>query len=165
MDTPRLYIETSIVSYLAADTSRHPATLRNQQAMHVWWNTRRDRYALYTSVVVEQEAAQGNPIIAQRRLALLAPLPLLALNAEVGSIAEDLRRGVPFPPRAETDALHIALAAVHGMAYLLTWDRSHIANPRLRARIERVRVRWGLELPILCTPGELLGGQPCGIPS
>jgi hypothetical protein len=156
MDKPTLYIETSIVSYLAADPSRHPVTARNQRLTHEWWNTRRQEHALHTSKFVVDEAADGDRVMAQRRLALLSGIPLLASE---GTVAEELAgalvRGVPLPPRAHADAMHVALASVHGMAYLLTWNCKHIANPRLRARMTQVLAAWGFTVPVLCTPAEL----------
>jgi predicted nucleic acid-binding protein len=157
MDKPSVYIETSIVSYLAADPSRHPVTLRNQQLTHEWWNTRRDEYELQTSAIVKAEAMQGNPVLAQRRLTLLSNLGLLSADEDVHALAEQLRRNVPLPPKADTDALHIALAAVYGVTYVLTWNCKHIANPRLLSRIERICASHGSKVPRLCTPLELLG--------
>jgi predicted nucleic acid-binding protein len=158
MDKPSVYIETSIVSYLAARPSRDAVTLRNQRLTHEWWNTRREDYALHTSAIVKAEATQGNPVVAQRRLTLLSSLPLLSADEDVHALAEQLRRNVPLPPKAHTDALHIALAAVYGVTYVLTWNCKHIANPRLLSRMERICASCGSRVPRLCTPLELLGG-------
>ena len=156
MDTPSVYIETSIVSYLAADPSRHPVTLRNQQLTHEWWNTRREQYALFTSEFVLDEAAEGNPQLAQRRLALLAPIQLLDVEVmEAEQFANELQIRVPMPPQAYADAMHIAAAAIRGMAHVLTWNCKHIANPRLHPRIRRVCESLGYNLPVLCTPADL----------
>ncbi|HEU4881225.1 MAG TPA: type II toxin-antitoxin system VapC family toxin [Longimicrobium sp.] len=159
MDRPTLYIETSIVSYLAADPSRHPVTLRNQQLTHRWWNTRRQDYALFTSKFVVDEVARGDPGVAQQRLALLTPLAMLASEPAVLEFAEALQRFVPLPVQAREDAFHIATAAVNGMTYLLTWNCKHIANPRLGPRIERICSSWGYSKPMLCTPEEMLRGE------
>ena len=158
MDKQSVYIETSIISYLAADPSRHPVTLRNQQLTHAWWETRRDEYDLHTSAIVKAEAMQGNPVLAQRRLALLSSLPLVSAGENVHALAEQLRKNVPRPPRADTDALHIALGAVYRVTYVLTWNCKHIANPKLLPRIERICASHGAQVPRLCTPLELLGG-------
>jgi predicted nucleic acid-binding protein len=157
MDRPTLYIETSVVSYLASRPSRDPVTLRNQQLTHTWWNTRRHKYALFTSQTVLDEAAAGDPQMALARLSLLSSLPILRIHAEALALAEALRLRIPLPPQAAEDAVHIALGAHHGMAYLLTWDSKHIANPRLRSRIEQICLSRGLRVPRLCTPGEMLG--------
>lgn len=154
MDKPTVYIETSIVSYLAARPSRDPVTARNQRLTHEWWNTHRHRYALYTSEFVLKEAARGDPLISQQRLAWLAPIPLLASLPEAANLATELARRVPLPSRASEDALHIAIAALSGMACVLTWDRKHIANPRLRTRFEHVCAARGVQVPLLRTPGD-----------
>lgn len=62
------------------------------------------------------------------------------------------------PPKAEIDALHIAVAAVNGIDYLLTWNCAHIANAVMRPRIEQACRENGFEPPVICTPPELLGG-------
>ncbi|HEU0300190.1 MAG TPA: type II toxin-antitoxin system VapC family toxin [Longimicrobium sp.] len=159
MDKPTVYIETSIVSYLAASPSRHPVTARNQRLTHEWWNTHRHRYALYTSTLVADEARSGDPVLARHRLALLQPIPRLEPEREeVRDLARELRAYVPLPANAHADALHIALAAVEKRAYLLTWDSRHIANPRLHTRIEKVCEARGFTMPVLCTPREMKGG-------
>jgi predicted nucleic acid-binding protein len=157
MDKPSVYIETSIVSYLAARPSRDPVTLRNQRLTHEWWNEHRERYALYTSDAVIEEAAIGDPLMAQQRLLLLTGLDLLRVRDDSTVLADELRRVLRLPARAATDALHIALAAVYGMGYVLTWNCRHIANPALRPRMERTCNWYGYMLPVLTTPRQLMG--------
>lgn len=157
MDKPSVYIETSIVSYLAARPSRDPLTLRNQQLTHEWWNTQRERYALFTSKLVVDEAAGGDPAMALLRLSLLSGIQLLEVDEEITTLAQTLMKEAGLPERATPDALHIATAAVRGMAYLLTWNCAHIANPALRFRLERTCLRHGHGLPLLCTPETRMG--------
>ena len=87
---------------------------------------------------------------------MLAEVPLLEVTAAAESLAAALLEEVPLPQKAATDALHIAVAAVNGVEYLLTWNCRHIANPALRPRIESVCRRMGFEPPVICTPQELL---------
>lgn len=61
-----------------------------------------------------------------------------------------------FPPKAVFDATHLAIAAVNGMSYLLTWDCSHLANASLRPLMERVCAKAGYRCPVICTPEQLL---------
>lgn len=157
MDRPTVYIETSIVSYLAAHPSRDPVTAANQRLTHAWWNERRQDYALFTSPMVLEEAAAGDPQMAQARLALLAGMERLPRHAEVALLSNDVYRTAHLPPRARTDAVHIAYAAVHRVEYLLTWNCRHIANPALKLRLERACRLRGYDLPVLCTPELLLG--------
>ena len=126
----------------------------HQQITREWW-ARRDGFDLYSSRLVVQECQAGDAQAAADRLAALAGIPLLEQGAEVAELAEALVRGVPLPPKAGADALHIATAAVHGMQYLLTWNCTHIANAVMRPRIEAVCRAAGFEPPLICTPEEL----------
>jgi hypothetical protein len=110
---------------------------------------------LYSSRLVVTECQAGDPVAAAERLAELAGIPLLEQTPEAATLAEALLRGVPLPERAAADALHIAIAAVHGVEYLLTWNCTHIANVTLRPRIEAVCRASGFEPPLICSPEEL----------
>ncbi|WP_206107893.1 PIN domain-containing protein [Paludisphaera rhizosphaerae] len=115
---------------------------------------------MFSSRLVVQECQAGDPQAAADRLAALAGILLLEQTSEAAVLAEALVRGVPLPERAAADALHIAIAAVHGMDYLLTWNCTHIANVILRPRIEASCRESGFEAPLICTPEELPAGGP-----
>ena len=87
---------------------------------------------------------------------MLADLPQLGVTDAVQHLAQALLTHVPLPPNAQVDALHIAVATVHGMDYLVTWNCTHIANAILRHRIKVVCCAEGYTLPIICTPQEPL---------
>ncbi len=82
---------------------------------------------------------------------------MLEVTAAVQELARKFISSTPLPPRAAPDALHIALAAYHGMDYLLTWNCAHLANAELRPRVERASRALGYRPPVLCTPAELMG--------
>jgi len=105
--------------------------------------------------LVLREVTVGNPTMAQRRLRIVRELPVLALTAEATAVAEQFMKNGPLPPKAEVDALHIGVAAVHGIEYLLTWNCRHIANARTRSQIESICRNMGYEPPVMCTPEEL----------
>ena len=58
---------------------------------------------------------------------------------------------------ADRDAAHIALATVHRMDVLLSWNCRHIANPAIQLRLRRLAERSGWALPAICTPYEMIG--------
>jgi hypothetical protein len=153
---PTLYIETSIISYLAARPSRDLVTAAHQQLTSEWWSSRRAAFRLHVSELVIQEAGDGDADAAQQRLVLLAGIPVIAASAEALELAKALVSNRIVPTAAEADALHIAIAATSGMDYLLTWNCRHIANAQIRARIEAFTRQRGIEPPILCTPEELM---------
>ena len=154
---PTVYVETSIISYLAAHPSRDLVTAARQQITHTWWLARRPEFMVFASQVVLDEAAAGDPQAAGRRMKLLEGVPLLDLTPEVADLAAALITRLPLPQRAGADAAHIAVAARHGVNFLLTWNCAHIANAELRPRIERICREQGYSVPVLCTPDELMG--------
>ncbi|GCA77324.1 hypothetical protein MiTe_04177 [Microcystis aeruginosa NIES-2520] len=101
---------------------------------------------------------QGDVVIASQRLEILANLSLLDLNQAVLDLAEQFLERSNLPAKADIDAVHIATATVHGMDYLLTWNCKHIANAQIQGKLAEISLDFGYELPILCTPYELLGG-------
>jgi len=151
-----VYLETTVIGYLAMRVSSVLRIAANQQTTRDWWDNQRARFDVFVSRFVVQECSQGDPVAAQERLVYLEGIPLLQVPDEADSLAESLLAGVPLPESAATDALHIAVAAVNGIEYLLTWNCKHIANPCLRPRIERVCRDIGYEAPVICTPQELL---------
>jgi len=153
---PKVYLETTIVSYLTARPSRDLITAAHQQITQQWWETQRARFDLFVAPPVMQEAQAGDPEAAARRVAALHGIPLLALSAEAAGLAQALIEQGPLPDSAVVDALHIAIATVNGIHYLLTWNCTHIANAAIRSDIEDVCRARGYEPPVICTPEELL---------
>jgi predicted nucleic acid-binding protein len=154
----RVYIETSIVSYLTARPSRDLIVAGHQQLTHDWWQHRRPLFDIFVSELVIQEAGRGDAEIAAKRLAVLEDVSQLEIRADAVELSRALLTRGPLPSKAAADALHIAIAAVHGVEYLLTWNCKHIANAEMRPMIERVCREQGFEPPVLCTPEELMGG-------
>jgi len=155
---PKVYIETSIPSYLAARISNDLRVAANQNTTIEWWETRRPDFELFISEFVIVEASLGNAESAQKRLEIIGNIPKLSVNESVRVLAKALISNGPIPANAEVDAYHIAVAAVNGIEYLLTWNCTHIANAIMRPKIEEVCRRQGFEPPIICTPLELMEG-------
>lgn len=152
---PKVYIETSVPSYLTAWRSRDLVVAGNQETTREWWERRSD-FELYISEFVIQEVSSGDFRAATDRLKSLDGIPEIEITEEVAVIAERLLLEASLPNKARVDALHIATAAIGGMDYLLTWNCAHIANPAFRFKIESVIRTFGYEPPIICTPQELL---------
>lgn len=157
MPTGRVYVETTIASYLAARPTRDIVAAARQELTHEWWQTRRQAFDLFISQVVINEASLGDADAAARRLAYFEGLPLLDISGEVEEVAADLLRAGAMPTRAANDALHLAAAGVHGVDYLLTWNFRHLANAELAGAYREVFIARGYEPPMICTPEELMG--------
>ncbi len=157
-----VYVETSILSYLAARPSRDLLAAGHQQMTHEWWNTRRAQFDVYISPLVDQEARRGDPDAARRRVEALGDLRTLEIVDEAYDLAAALIAEGALPPTAADDATHIALAAVHGMDYLLTWNCRHIDNAETKPIIRSVCTAHRYSCPEICTPEELMGDQDEG---
>lgn len=156
----RVYIETTIVSYLTARPSRDVVIAGHQQVTHEWWDTRSLNYELCVSQLVLNEAAAGDSQAAQERLMVLQPMLVLETTSEALDLAKELLRAGALPATAADDAIHISVAAAKAIPFLLTWNCRHLANATTRPVIEAVCTAKGFKAPIICTPEELLGAKP-----
>jgi hypothetical protein len=154
---PKLYLETTVPSYLTAWPSRDLIRAGHQQITREWWRTRRGDFEIFVSQFVLDEAAAGDTEAARDRLEALKDFPLLDITPGVDELAAAFIKSLALPPKAVTDAAHIAVAALHGMHFLLTWNCTHIANAEMAVAIEEVCGENGLACPVICTPEELMG--------
>jgi len=153
---PKVYIETTIISYLAARPSRDLIVAGHQQVTHEWWQTSRHNFAMVSSQLVLRETGAGNPEAAEARLAFLAGLTLLEITEEALTLAQCLLQTKAIPQDFPEDALHVAVAVVNGIEYLLTWNYKHLANASMRSKIEATCRELGYDAAIICTPEELM---------
>ena len=158
--TPTVYIETSIVSYLRQRPSSQVVMAARQLLTHQWWNEQRGHYELVSSQYVLEEASAGDPKLAAERLQLLAGIPLLPLDPQIGIISREIMSRAILPPKAAIDSLHIAIAAYHRIQYFLTWNCKHIANAKIMPRIHEVLTDLMIPIPIICTPEEMVDNDP-----
>ena len=156
MSLPKLYLETTIPSYLTARRSRDLRLAAHQEVTEEWWSDHRREYDLYISDFVLDEAGDGDAEFAVSRLATLAGIPSLDVTEEVDELAGRLLSGELIPAKAAQDAFHVAVSAVHGMDFLLTWNCKHINNVNIIRRMERICAEAGFACPVICSPDELL---------
>jgi predicted nucleic acid-binding protein len=154
---PALYLETTIPSYLASRPSRDLIVAARQQMTLEWWLRRRADFRLFISQIVLDEAGEGDRDAAAARLSAIEAVPLLAVNEDVIALTQALLSRRVVPRKAARDASHIAVAAVHGIQFLLTWNCTHLANAEIFEPVGAVCAGEGYRCPVICTPAELLG--------
>ncbi len=152
----KIYIETTIISYLTARPSRDIIIAAHQQITDEWWQTQRHLFDLYASQLVVREAGAGDEEYAQKRLNALKEAEYLEISENALSLAKILVEKGAVPQKAAEDALHISVAVVNGLDYLISWNCKHIANARMRRKINQVCLSSGYEPIIICTPEELM---------
>ena len=152
----RIYIESTIPSYVVARPARDLLQAARQQLTRDWWDLKRDKHELFTGQLVLDEIAFGEPEMAKRRLELVADITLLESTEEARKLTRSIMDSRLLPAKAEGDGAHIALATVHKMDILLTWNCRHIANAFIRGRLRQLIGTCGYSTPTICTPEELL---------
>ncbi len=152
-----VYLETSYISYLVSQPSRDLLVAAHQQTTHEWWNTRHNEFECFISQVVIDEASAGNPSEASKRIEIIQNFPALEFTDEAESLAIAILTSGKFPHNANRDAAHIAIAAANDIDYLLTWNCKHLANAQIIRKISAVCNSEGFNMPVICTPEELMG--------
>ena len=152
----RIFVETTIPSYLVARPARDVIQLARQQTTRDWWERCRGEHELFTSQIVLDEAGAGDAALARARLELLAPLSLLEISEPVLAFARNIIDGGLLPPDADRDAAHIATATIHRLDALLSLNFRHLVNVSIQTRLRRLALREGYDLPAICTPEELM---------
>ena len=159
-----VYGETSVISYLVGWLNRNDLQVAaHQEITRRWWALGRDDFELFASVVVVDEASDGDPVLAAERLRFLQDVSLLRVTDAAHRLKRELLRRTQIPQKAENDALHIAVAAVHGMDLMATWNCRHSANALILPLVYEVCRGEGYEPPLICTPHELLGENDDGV--
>jgi predicted nucleic acid-binding protein len=156
---PKVYIETSVISYLTARASRDVVVAGHQQATQTFWERLESEFDPFVSSLVVDEAEKGDVVLAAQRLAVIENFPVIENSRKAEVLAEEIIKGRGIPKEYPEDALHIALAAMAGMNFVVTWNFSHINNPFTRIVIRQIVENAGYSCPELVSPDELLGDK------
>lgn len=158
MGHKRVYIETSIISYLTARKSRDLLTAAWQKVTREFWDNHRHHYQSLTSQLVVEECGMGDADAAQRRLLALRGIAEIDITDSAKYLAAEIIAQGGVPRKAKIDALHIAIAASANVDYLLTWNCRHIDNPATKPKVRTICLACGFAYPEICTPFEITEG-------
>lgn len=151
-----VYIETTVISYYAARRTRDLIAAAHQEITLEWWEKALPLFEPYVSQIVFDEITRGDTKAAQGRLAAVKGFGVLEMMPEVATLADTYFAALEIPDKARNDSYHLALAVYHGMDYLVSWNCTHITAGRVRAIVETINDKKGLDTPIICTPEELM---------
>ena len=151
-----IYLETTVVSYYSSKNSRDIIVLAHQEITHEWWPKALKRYDIFISEIVIEEASAGDADAARKRLEILKGFSHLELNHAVEKMAQVYVEKLKIPPKALRDAVHLAVASVHSVDYLVTWNCAHIANGEVIKKLMQINSSFGITTPVICTPEELM---------
>ncbi len=153
----RIYVESTIPSYLASRPARDLLQAARQQITMQWWNFHSKQHELFTSQIVLDEISAGEPAMARKRNELVVKIPILDLTDEAVELTEVILSSGLLPKTADRDAAHIALASVHQMDILLSWNCRHITNGAVQVGLRPPSRFFEIRAPVLCTPDEMIG--------
>jgi predicted nucleic acid-binding protein len=152
----KLYLETSVISYYTARPSRDLILLAHQEITRQFWEKALNDFEVFISQAIVDEISKGDREASERRMALIKGFSYLAINENVEKLAELYMKRLGLPPKAYSDAIHIAVACNHDIDYLATWNCSHIANGVIIKRVMKINSSEGKKTPVICTPEELV---------
>jgi len=153
---PRLYIESSVISYYTSRPSRDLIAAGHQQITQQWWSQQLSRYEPYISEVVHEEISRGDATAVALRQRAVEGFARLTVTPDVTRLARKYYAALDLPDKARLDALHLALAVQNGMDYLVSWNFAHIVGARPRSIVQKINYRMKVETPVICTPEELV---------
>jgi predicted nucleic acid-binding protein len=153
---PSVYIESSVISYYSSKPSRDLIVAAHQQITTEWWESSLPNFDAYISQVVLDEIRQGDTVAADRREKSVEPFAVLEMRPDIAKLAYEYFSEIKLADKKRADSFHLALAAWHGIDYLVSWNCIHIASARVRKIVERINEKHGIDTPVICTPEELM---------
>ena len=153
---PRVYIESTVVSYLVARSSSNPILAARQKASQQLWEDYADRFEFVISRIVRDEIQQGDATAAHQRIEITSHLTVLENLPEIDILVQKLLDSGAVPRNSRPDAQHIAIATVHSVEYLVSWNHKHIVNEHKREHIKQICQEAGFQPTVICTPTQLM---------
>lgn len=153
---PSVYLEPTVISHLVARPSGQKTLADWQRASRQLWEDYADRFEFVISNLVRNEIDRGDAIPAKQRLEIISLLPVLEISEDAIILAEKLLDTGAVPINSGPDAQHIAIATVHNIEYLVSWNHKHIVNEYKREHIKKVCQGAGFKPTILYTPIQLM---------
>jgi predicted nucleic acid-binding protein len=152
---PRIYVETSVISYLAARPSADAINATRQHFSYQLWQKREQAQLLVSDAVIA-EVQIGDAETVRNRMVYCNSLALLDVHPQAEALAEHLLCKKAVPAKAFTDAVHIAMAALHEIRFIASWNFRHIVGAVARRNIELALTQEGVYVPVIATPEEIL---------
>ena len=148
-------METSFFS-ACVSTRTSPQAIGWRASSLEWWRNERPKHDLFVSGEVIDELSRPTFPKSDEALDMVRGLTLLSITSEVKDLAEVLVKERIMPrPAISGDAVHVAVATIHQMNYVLSWNVKHLVNENKRTHLAVICMRLGLVPPLIYTPDML----------
>ena len=151
----KVYLDTTIPSYIIAKPSRDIILLSHQELTKEWWKESKDNYELFISDIVVIEVEEGDKDYAKKRRDLLSGITVLENNSEIEVLVKQYMNHFHFPDKLYRDMYHVAFAVYYNIDFLLTWNFTHLNNAHFKVQLHRFNQKIGYNIPEICSPEEL----------
>jgi len=155
----RLYLETTIISYLVHKPGRNAKARYHHEMAKRWWERRLAKYSVVTSESLLDELEADGIALPRTVQSELERLPRLSLTPKASALAKAILSQNALPAVAERAARHIAMAAVHRIRFLVSLDYCHIANANNWRNLEAGCRSLGHKCPAIGTPPQFMGAD------
>lgn len=152
--TPKMYIETSVFNFFFTDD----APERRKDTLTLFEEIRRGKYAPYTSSYVLDELRAAPEPKRSKMLELAAGHGMIILQSdeEARRLADIYVREGIIPQKYFLDALHIAMAAVRDLDFIVSYNFKHIVKRKTVIMTEAINVREGYKKIGIFSPTEVI---------
>jgi hypothetical protein len=159
MDKPKIYLETTMFSFFYEKRTAPPYLELKAEVHRVFELIKAGEYEAYTSPYALREI--NNETNQEKRekmkaLCFACGAVMLPITKEVERLAGLYVQEGAVSSAWETDAAHIAVAAVNGLDFIVSLNFTHIVRPWTIERIRRVNRRKNYQGIGIYKPAEVL---------
>jgi predicted nucleic acid-binding protein len=156
MPKKRIYLDTSVVSYLRQED----APEKMSETLEFWDLLRRGRYEVFISDVTVLELSK---CLEPKRTELFALLSEIDYNeiettghAGVAELSIAIAQQKLLPEKSVNDRLHIAAAIMSGCNILVSWNFKHLVNVKTIDGVRMISIANNLNPVDIYSPTMLL---------
>ena len=125
---PRIYIETTVISYLSSRPARDLRSAARQEWTQDFWLWATEPTDLFTSELTRIEAGRGDSEAAAKRLAYADVCTVIEETEAARKLSKQLIEHKAIPSTEPEDALHFVIATLAKMDYVASWNFSHLVG-------------------------------------
>lgn len=151
-----VYLENTVISYYTSRPIPDPIVRVHQEITKNWWPTAIKRYNIFISQMVIDEAAHGDSSAAKKRLEEIKDFTILEVTKDIQNLSKIYEEELKIPPKSIGDAVHLAVACLNNIDYLVTWNCTHLCNGEIIKKLAKINKQLEIHTPIICTPEQLM---------
>jgi len=149
-----IYLDTSVLNFFFEDKDLEKANSTRELFREI----RNGKFNAYISELVLREVGKTRGLKRERLLSLIKTykIPWLEVTPECIDLTEKYMERKIFPSKYRDDGLHIAIATVHQIDVVVSWNLRHMVKLRTRREVKGINIVEGYKEIEICTPMEVI---------